>query len=164
MQKYIFIFCMFMYSYQIQSADSSASSDRTAVLKAQLALVKKSDAQYFQVLRLLNEPAKLPIKFDREKELCRKLLAADRQMHRATLVFMRHVFEMSNPDMVDPQLLTPQAIGYYMKILQDRPTSPQSRSVVVEFFAVKRPWLKLQEAHKEARAALKESEFSDDEK
>lgn len=164
MKKYILILCISIYSYQIQSADSSASSDSTGILKEKLILVKTKQKEYFKTLGVFNEPAKLPIKFDRERELCQKLFAADQNMHRATLVFMRHAFKMSNPDMVDPQLLNPQAIAYYMRVLQNWPTSPQSSDVVQEFFAVKKPWMQLQDAYKRARDTLKESEFSEDEK
>lgn len=163
MKKYILICCMFMNSYQIQSADLSASSDRTAVLKAKLAVVQIIQQEYFQTLGIFNEPAKLPIQFDRERELCRKLFDADRNMHRATLEFIRHAFKMKDPDSVDLRLCSPKAVLYCIQRMQQRPLTPQSSAAVQEFFEVKKPWLTLQEAHKEARTALKESEISDDE-
>jgi hypothetical protein len=164
MKLYILMFFVCIYSYQMQPADASLSSDRAAVLKAKLDSVKKSDSEYFQALVIFNEPAKFPIKPAHERVLCQRLFDADRKMHYDTLIFIRHVSKISNPEIVDCRLLIPKAIAHYIRKLQERPLTPQSSKEVVEFFEVKKPWLNLQEAYKQAIAARKDLEFSDEEK
>ena len=164
MKRYGLAVFLCMVSYQMQSFQVHAAYDKPAILKAKLDAVKKSSSEFFQAQIAFSQPPQFPIQPSYEHALCEKIVDANRRMHEDTIRFIRFAYDMKKPDFVDCRLLTPRCVLFCMKELQKRPSTPRSRALVEEFFEVKKPWLHLQEAYKQAIAVDKSCDFSEEEK